>query len=147
LIVQAEWIDVVREPQMKDADRHYQGQNIDKVLELLEDGMRVVTLACGQACPILSAEKTCSIYPTRPNDCVAMQAGDEQCQQARAETGLPPLLSLEEQQQAKYRQEYIRQLRLRECPDCGDTGTFWPRYAKRTAGADVARESQRQHLV
>ena len=124
LIVQADWIDVVREPRLKDADRHYQDQKLDKVLEMLEDGMRVVTLACGQACPFLSAEKTCSIYPTRPNDCVAMQAGDEQCQQARADAGLPPLLSVEEQQQAKYRQEYIRQLRLRECADCGETEIF-----------------------
>lgn len=124
LIVQADWIDVVREPRLKDADHHYQDQRIDKVLEMLEDGMRAVTLACGQACPFLSAEKTCSIYPTRPNDCVAMQAGDEQCQQARAAAGLSPLLSLEEQQQAKYRQEYIRQLRLRECHDCGDAEIF-----------------------
>ena len=115
---------MVREPRLKDADHHYQDQRIDKVLEMLEDGMRAVTLACGQACPFLSAEKTCSIYPTRPNDCVAMQAGDEQCQQARAAAGLSPLLSLEEQQQAKYRQEYIRQLRLRECHDCGDAEIF-----------------------
>jgi Fe-S-cluster containining protein len=114
----------MREPRLKGADHYYQDKRIDKVLKMLEDGMRVVTLACGQACPFLSEEKTCSIYPTRPNDCVAMQAGDEQCQQARAESGLPPLLSLEEQKQAMYRQEYLRQLRQRECPGCGDTDFF-----------------------
>ena len=86
--------------------------------------MRVVTLACGQACPFLSEGKTCSIYPTRPNDCVAMQAGDEQCQQARAEAELPPLQSLEEQQQANYRHEYLRQLRQQECPGCGESELF-----------------------
>lgn len=88
LIVQAEWIDVVREPRLKTADPHYRERSTDAVLEMLEDEMRVVTLACGQACPFLSADKSCSIYPTRPNDCVAMQAGDEQCQQARAAAGL-----------------------------------------------------------
>ena len=124
LIVQAEWIDVVREPRLIDADRHYQEHEVDTVLTMLEDGMRVVTLACGQACPFLSEGKTCSIYPSRPNDCVAMQAGDEQCQQARGEAGLSPLQSLEVQQQARYRQEYIRQLRQRECPGCGDTSIF-----------------------
>jgi len=94
--VQAEWIDVMREPRLKDADRHYQDHAIEKVLTMLEDGMRVVTLACGQACPFLSAEKTCSIYPTRPNVCVAMQAGDEQCQKAREAAGLEPLQPLSE---------------------------------------------------
>ena len=31
----------------------------------------------------------CSIYPTSPNACVGMQAGDEQCRDARAVEGLP----------------------------------------------------------
>jgi hypothetical protein len=31
------------------------------------------------------------IYPTRPNACVAMQAGEEQCEQARIEMGLQKL--------------------------------------------------------
>jgi Fe-S-cluster containining protein len=124
LIVQAELLDVLREPRLLEADRFYRDRSSEESMKLLGDEMRVVTLACGQACPFLSEGKTCSIYPTRPNDCVAMQAGDEQCQQARAEAGLPPLLSLEEQQQARYRQEYIRQLRQRECPGCGDTALF-----------------------
>jgi len=49
-----------------------------------------------------------------------LQAGDEQCQQARAEAKLPPLQSVEEQQQAKYELEYRRQLRQRQSPGCGD---------------------------
>ena len=91
LIVEAEWVDVVREPRLREADRHYRDHSITEVLELLRDEMRVVTLACGHVCPFLGKDKSCSIYPTRPNDCVGMEAGDEQCQQARRSAGLPSL--------------------------------------------------------
>lgn len=127
LIVQAEDLDVMREPRLIEADPRLADKPVDEVLdELQSDFGRVITLACGESrpCPFLGADKTCTIYPTRPNDCVAMQAGDEQCQQARAEAGLAPLESVEEQQQAKYRAEYQRQLRLRECPGCGEAELF-----------------------
>jgi Fe-S-cluster containining protein len=124
LIVQAEDLDVLREPRLLEADPHYANKTADTaVAELQDDFFHVVMLACDSShpCPFLGTANHCSIYPTRPNDCVAMQAGDEQCQQARAAAGLPPLQSIEEQQQAKYRQAYIEQIRRQQCPGCGDT--------------------------
>jgi Fe-S-cluster containining protein len=47
-------------------------------------------LAAG-LCPLLGADNLCTIYPSRPNCCVAMQAGSDQCQLARGMAGLPPL--------------------------------------------------------
>ena len=99
LIVQAEDLDVLREPRLIEADPRLAGKPIDEVMaELQDDFGRVITLACGAArpCPFLDAGNTCSIYPTRPNDCVAMQAGDEQCQQSRQDAGLPPLQPLDD---------------------------------------------------
>ena len=127
LIVQAEDLEVMREPRLVEADPRLADKPVDEVLdELQSDFGRVITLACGtdRPCPFLSTESKCSIYPTRPNDCVAMQAGDEQCQQARSAAGLEPLQSVEEQQQARYREEHLRQLRQRQCPGCGDTDLF-----------------------
>ena len=92
LIVQADDLDVMREPRLIEADRHYAGRPVDQVLvQLQEDVGRAVTIACGHPCPFLGADDECTIYPTRPNDCVAMQAGDEQCQMAREAAGLPRL--------------------------------------------------------
>ena len=92
LIVQAEELDVLREPRLIEADSHYAGKGVDEVLTLLrQDFGRVVTLSCGQSCPFLDPDNRCSIYPTRPNDCVDMQAGDEQCRYAREAAGLEPL--------------------------------------------------------
>jgi Fe-S-cluster containining protein len=96
LLVQAEWLDMVREPRLKDADPYHRDRSVDEVLELLRDEMRVVTLSCGKPCPFLGDDKSCSIYPTRPNDCVGMEAGDEQCQDSRKAAGLPPLEPMEE---------------------------------------------------
>lgn len=91
LIVEAQWIDVARELRLKEADQYYRDHSIAEVLELLRDEMRVVTLACGYGCPFLTEDKSCSIYPARPNVCIEMEAGDEQCQQARRSAGFPPL--------------------------------------------------------
>lgn len=91
LIVEAEWVDLIREPRLKEADQYYRDHSLAEVFELLRDEMRIVTLACGYGCPFLTADNTCSIYPTRPNVCVAMEAGDEQCQQTRRSAGAPPL--------------------------------------------------------
>jgi Fe-S-cluster containining protein len=44
-----------------------------------------------QPCMFLGNDNLCQVYPTRPNACVGMQAGDKQCQAAREEAGLPPL--------------------------------------------------------
>ena len=87
LIVEAYYLDVLREPRVLDADVCGRRPTMDE----LSDETRCIVLAANQACRFLSADGRCTIYPTRPNACVAMQAGDEQCQDARRQQGLPPL--------------------------------------------------------
>jgi Fe-S-cluster containining protein len=95
LIVEVEDIDILREPRLIEADRHHRGKTVETMLEQYQQGMAVI-IAIGKPCPFL-AENQCSIYPTRPNCCVGLQAGDEQCQESRAAEGLPPLLPVQDQ--------------------------------------------------
>ena len=91
LIVEAFELDVLREPRIIAADSHYASRSIEEALRLLQDEFRCVLLAGGGPCTFLAGEGVCSIYPTRPNECVAMQAGDEQCQEVREAENLSPL--------------------------------------------------------
>jgi Fe-S-cluster containining protein len=91
LIVEAEELDVLREPKIIDADPYHRGKTVDQVMHELQSEWKVVILACSRPCPFLGSDNHCEIYPTRPNSCVGMQAGDEQCQDARAAHGLPAL--------------------------------------------------------
>ncbi|REJ72336.1 MAG: hypothetical protein DWQ29_21385 [Planctomycetota bacterium] len=97
LIVEADILDVLREPRLCEADPHYAGLTQDEARTKLDEAGSAVILACGvdRPCWFLDAECRCEIYPTRPNDCVAMQAGDEQCQFARRAAGVLPLEPLE----------------------------------------------------
>ena len=96
LIVEVEDLDVVREPRLIDADPHYHGKSVEQVLvQFQTDIGRAVIIACGKPCSFLGEDNHCSIYPTRPNCCVGLQAGDEQCQEARADHGLAPLLPVQ----------------------------------------------------
>ena len=88
LIVEADYIDVLREPRLLDADVTGRHPTLD---ELADDDGRCILLAANQACRFLSPDGRCTIYPTRPTDCVGMEAGDEQCQYARSRLDLPPL--------------------------------------------------------
>lgn len=97
LLVEADLVDLLREPRLKDADRHWAGRSFDEVVTALEESGRCVLVAGSRPCPFLDADNRCSIYATRPHDCVAMQAGDEQCQQVRQAAGLPPLEPLAKQ--------------------------------------------------
>ena len=90
LIVECDELDLMREPKLQSADRYYKDTTYDQALTVLQEGLDKAIVICG-ACPFLDWENLCSIYPTRPNACVAMQAGDEQCQLAREAAGLPPL--------------------------------------------------------
>ena len=84
----------MREPRLIEADLHYADKSVEQVInELQEDFGRGLVIACStdRPCRFLGADKKCGIYPTRPNDCVGMQADDEQCQMARGYAGLPPL--------------------------------------------------------
>jgi Fe-S-cluster containining protein len=91
LIIEVYELDVLREPRLIEADPHYAGRSIAHVMTKLEEDGTCVILSAGKPCKFLNASNRCSIYPTRPNDCVAMQAGDEQCQKARRAARLPPL--------------------------------------------------------
>ncbi|MBI1902928.1 MAG: YkgJ family cysteine cluster protein [Planctomycetia bacterium] len=97
LIVEAQLLDVIREPRLIQSDSHYAGLPIDEAMTLLENPHRCLIIACGtpRPCAFLGADKCCTIYPTRPNVCVALEAGDEQCQYARGAAGLPPLQPIE----------------------------------------------------
>src|SRR5205085_11803607 len=92
LIVEADSIDVLREPRLIEADRHWKGKSVEQVVTAIETDMKAVLISCGSACPFLGADNKCGIYPTRPNACVGMLAGDEQCQASREAAGLPPLV-------------------------------------------------------
>jgi Fe-S-cluster containining protein len=92
LIVEAELLDVMREPRLLEADPRYAGKSAEAAVSELDEFGRCLLLACGQrTCALLEVDGSCGIYPTRPNACVAMQAGDEQCQYARRAAGLEPL--------------------------------------------------------
>lgn len=92
LIVEADEIDLLREPRLIESDPHWQGRTAEAVLhELQSEFGKAIIIACSRPCKFLAADNQCGIYPTRPNACVGMQAGDEQCQGAREAAGLPPL--------------------------------------------------------
>lgn len=47
LIVEADDLDVLREPRLLDVDRHYAGISVDEVVREIRDEMKIVLLACG----------------------------------------------------------------------------------------------------
>jgi len=87
LIVEAFYLDALREPRILEADVTGRKPTLDD----LDDECRCVLLAAGLPCRFLGMNGRCVIYPTRPNTCVGFEAGDEQCQEARSQLGLPPL--------------------------------------------------------
>lgn len=94
LVVEAYEIDVLREPRLIAADPHYAGKSLEEALHELQEEFKCVLVAGGRPCIFLDAASTCSIYPTRPNECVAMQAGEQQCQTSRKAEGLSPLATV-----------------------------------------------------
>ena len=91
LLLEVDDIDVLREPRLVSADSRYANLPMAVILKQLADECRALLLvAPSRPCPFLQ-ENQCSIYPTRPNACVAMLPGDEECQTARRDEGLRPL--------------------------------------------------------
>lgn len=95
LIVEADDLDVMREPRLIEADPQHAGMSVEETIRGMQQEWKAVILACGHPCAFLGQDNLCTIYPSRPNCCVAFEAGDEQCQEARAAEGLPPLLPVE----------------------------------------------------
>ena len=91
LIVEADALDLMREPRLIQSDQCYRDKSVEQVLTVLQSDMHSLIVACSSPCMFLGTGNRCSIYPTRPNACVGMQAGDEQCQDVRTALGLPPL--------------------------------------------------------
>ena len=100
LFVEVYDIDVMRESKLIAADI---GETTRGMLEstlmaeLEQDGKCLLIAAPGIPCEFLNGLNRCNIYPTRPNVCVAMAAGDEQCQEARKIAGIAPLSPIDEQ--------------------------------------------------
>lgn len=94
LLVEAYDLDVWREPRLATAAiaQWTRGMTLQTLMEDLEqDGKCLIIAGGADACRFLRHDNACDIYPTRPNVCVAMQAGDDQCQQSRRAEGLPDL--------------------------------------------------------
>ena len=96
LLVEAYGIDVLREPRLASADvSRTDLASVEAVMaDLNADFDRCLIIAGGkdQPCCFLGGDNRCTIYPTRPNVCVAMEAGSEQCQLAREASELRPLM-------------------------------------------------------
>jgi Fe-S-cluster containining protein len=95
LIIEISHLDVVREPKILPVVTLLDGNG---KIQYDSDWEKQYSLACGQAspCGLLGADNLCTIYLSRPNCCVGMQAGDDQCQMARGVMGLPWLEPLKE---------------------------------------------------
>ncbi len=94
LLVEAYELDVSREPRLAIADigNWTREMTLQTLMEELEqEGTCLVIAGGAHACSFLGDDNTCSIYPTRPNVCVAMAAGDGQCLEAREAAGVPLL--------------------------------------------------------
>ena len=94
LLVEAYALDLRREPKLLQASigSWTAEMPMQTAMEELDQEGKCIIIAGGEnACRFLSEDNRCGIYPTRPNVCVAMRAGDEQCQESRETAGLPPL--------------------------------------------------------
>jgi Fe-S-cluster containining protein len=89
LIVEADAIDVLREPRIQtESPLRHRARSLS-----ILDACWIVA-GPGRPCPFLTPEGRCGIYPTRPHECVAFVAGSAKCQQLREESGLPTLTPL-----------------------------------------------------
>jgi Fe-S-cluster containining protein len=93
-IVEASHIDVVREPLIAQKCGRMDGKG---ELKNPADWCWSVCVGGFSPCPFLKKHTNvlvtfrCTIYKSRPNECVAFQAGGRRCQELREKAGLPPL--------------------------------------------------------
>ena len=86
LLVEADAVDVLREPRIESA--RPLGKHAASLSVL--DACWVLAYP-GKPCAFLTPKKRCGIYPTRPNTCVSFTAGGPQCQELREQHGLEPV--------------------------------------------------------
>jgi len=94
LLVEAYDLDVWREPRLAESHISLWTRDMSRQAlmdELEQDGKCLIIAASPYPCAFLRDDNTCGIYPTRPNVCVGMKAGDDQCQESRRAEGLPDL--------------------------------------------------------
>ena len=93
LIVEAYDLDVLREPRLATADvgERTREMTYETLMADLEQDGRCLVIAAGEGCKFLGENNACAIYPTRPNVCVALPPGSDQCHEVREAEGLPPL--------------------------------------------------------
>ena len=84
--VECDAVDTLRAPELLTPKR----ANGYSQQDLMDDPDRVVLLMLSP-CPFLDGENRCTIYLKRPSECVSALAGEDHCQGARAQYGLPPL--------------------------------------------------------
>lgn len=90
MIVEIEHVDVVREPKLLQIDKLLDGNN--GRVQYDSDWEKQYSLYCGgDGCKLLTEDNRCSIYPTRPNCCVAFEMGGDQCNELREIYGLPEI--------------------------------------------------------
>lgn len=75
LIIEADEIDAEREPRI--------AAECPPIRDSMDGPMWMVAVGQSAPCPFLLGDNVCSIYPTRPNECVAFPAGGEKCQELR----------------------------------------------------------------
>ena len=79
--------DAAREPRIK-----AEAIRLDDALVTPMYAYQLFPLAFHESCCFLQADNKCNIYATRPDPCRDFLAGDWQCQDARKEKGIAPLL-------------------------------------------------------
>ena len=85
LLVEADAVDVLREPRIETARPLGKRAMSLSVLDACW-----VLAGPGDPCKFLTPQKRCGIYSTRPHTCVAFLAGSSKCQELRREHRLPP---------------------------------------------------------
>jgi Fe-S-cluster containining protein len=95
LIIEIEHLDLVREPRLWPVATLLDGNGR---ITYESDWDKQYGLACGRTrpCQMLGPDNLCGVYPTRPNVCVAMEPGNDQCRMAHESAGLTPLTPLSE---------------------------------------------------
>lgn len=78
--------DAIREPRISGETRA-----LAEHLATSERTFQLFPLPFHESCCFLDGAARCTIYPTRPDVCRMFPAGGDQCQEARARIGLPPL--------------------------------------------------------
>jgi Fe-S-cluster containining protein len=107
LIIEIEPLDIVREPRLLaairsfrvdpgdgpwfDSEEEEEYERLGPPIPEAELGGSLNMTGPGGSCVLLGEDNLCTIYPTRPNVCVGMRAGSDQCQGARERAGLTPL--------------------------------------------------------